>query len=374
MNMQNGQRFIDTVVIGGGQVGLTTGYYLKKEKRDFVILDAGERVGDAWRNRWDSLTLFTPNRYNGLPGMPFPGHAARYPTKDQLADYLETYAEKFDLPIRLRTRVECLLRRGERFIIEAGDVTYEANNVIVAMATAQIPRIPPFAKDLDPAIVQMHSKEYRNPSQLQAGKVLVVGAGNSGADIGIEVAKSHQTSMAGKESGHIPFRIDTVIARYFLTRLVRFAFLHLVSLKTPIGRRVRPKIISKGAPLVRVKPKDILAAGIERVPRVVGVRDGLPVTEDGQILDVQNVIWCTGLRPGFSWIDLPVFGERQEPMHDRGVVTIEPGLYFVGLHFLYALGSETLPGHRRDAKYVTDHLERHRPVRMDRPRIQAATA
>jgi putative flavoprotein involved in K+ transport len=345
----NEVRSIDTVVIGAGQVGLTTGYFLKKQGREFVILDAGDRVGDAWRKRWDSLRLFTPSRYDGLPGMRFPLPSATYPTKDQMADYLEEYAKRFELPIMLNTRVESLVRKGDCFEVRAGALTFEADNVIVAMANHQAPRIPPFAKDLDPSIFQMHSLEYRNSSQLEPGSVL-------------EVSRSHSTMMSGKESGHIPFRIDTPIARYLLTRIVRFVFLHVLSLKSPIGRKARPKILSKGAPLVRVKPKDLVAAGVERVVRIGGVKNGRPVTEDGRVLEVNNVIWCTGYRPGFSWIDLPILGERQEPIHERGVVSSEPGLYFVGLHFLYSLGSETLPGHKRDAKYVVDHLARHRPL------------
>lgn len=358
----NEVRSIDTVVIGGGQVGLTTGYLLKKQGREFVILDAGERVGDAWRKRWDSLRLFTPSRYDGLPGMRFPLPSATYPTKDQMADYLEEYAKRFDLPVMLNTRVESLLRAGKKFLVDAGALTFEADNVIVAMANHQVPRVPQFAKDLDPSIFQMHSLEYRNSSQLKPGSVLVVGAGNSGAEVALEVSRSHSTMMSGKESGHIPFRIDTPIARYLLTRIVRFVFLHVLSLKTPIGRKARPKILSKGAPLVRVKPKDLVASGVERVVRIGGVKNGRPVTEDGRVLDVNNVIWATGYRPGFSWIDLPIFGERQEPIHERGVIRGVPGLYFVGLHFLYSLGSETLPGHQRDAKYVVDHLGRHRPL------------
>lgn len=371
---RGGHRSIDTVVIGGGQVGLSTGYYLKKQGRDFVILDAGERVGEAWRKRWDSLRLFTLARYDALPGMPFPIPRASYPTKDQMADYLEAYAKNFELPIQLRTRVVSLLRNGDRFVVSAEDHTYEADNVIVAMGNNQVPRIPPFAKELDPSIRQIHSKDYRNPSQLQPGKLLVIGVGNSGAEIALEASRTHETLLSGKESGHVPFRVDSFIARYLFTRFVKFAFLHVLTLRTPIGRKARPKLLAHGAPLVRVKPKDLIAAGVERVARIGGVKDGLPVTEDGRVLDVANVIWSTGFRPGFLWIDLPVFGERQEPMHDRGIVTSEPGLYFVGLDFLYALGSGTIPGHARDVRHVTDHLARYRPPVKDRELMEAASS
>lgn len=361
-NKNLSRKTIDTVVIGGSQVGLTTGYYLKKQGRQFVILDAGERVGDAWRSRWDSLMLFTPARYNGLPGLKFPAPGASYVSKDQMADYLEMYAKHFELPVKLGSAVLNLSRQGDRFFVETADTTYEASNVIVAIGCSQAPKIPSFAGQLDPKIVQIHSKKYINPSQLRPGKVLVVGAGNSGADIGLEIAKTHGTLWSGKETATVPFRIESFIARHLLIRIVRFVGSHVLSLKTPIGRKVRPKMLEMAAPLVRVKPKDLVNAGVERVGRIVSVKDGFPVTEDGEVLDVDNVIWCTGFRLAFSWIDLPILGERGEPTHDRGVIASQPGLYFVGLHFQYALTSETIPGHQRDARYVTNHLASRSPV------------
>jgi putative flavoprotein involved in K+ transport len=249
------------------------------------------------------------------------------------------------------------------FLVQTDDIAYEASNVIVAMSNSQTPRVPSFASELDPSVVQMHSRDYRNASRLQPGKVLVVGVGNSGADISLEIAKTHPTVLAGKETAHVPFRIETFLARHLLMRLVRFLGHHVLSLGTPIGRKVRPKLLAAAAPLVRVKPKDISAAGIERVGRITGMTDGKPVTEDGMVLDVRNVVWCTGWRPGFSWIDLPIFGDRQEPVHDRGIVESEPGLYFVGLHFLYSITSETIAGHQRDAKHITDHLATRSPVK-----------
>jgi len=347
---------LETVIIGGGQAGLSVGYYLAKRGRPFVILDAGAKVGDSWRNRWDSLLLFTPARIDGLPGMSFPAPGSSFITKDEMADYLESYAARFELPVRTGVKVDKLSREGDHFAISAGNLRFETDNVVVAMGNCQIPRVPSFAKDLDPGIVQLHSKEYRNPAQLREGPVLVVGAGNSGADIGLEVVQTHPTWMAGKESGHIPFRIETFVARHLLLRIVRFVGHRVLSVRTPVGRKVRPKLLGVAPPLVRVKPKDLVAAGVDRVPRVVGVRNGLPFLEDDRTVEVANVIWCTGFRPGFSWIDLPVLGDRQEPAHERGVVASEPGLYFVGLHFLYSLTSETITGVPRDAKRIAKHI------------------
>ena len=351
---------VETLVVGGGQAGLAVGYHLAQRGLPFVVLDANERIGDAWRKRWDSLRLFTPARFNALPGMAFPGPGQAFSTKDDVADYLEAYATRFELPVRTGVRVDRLSRNGSRFVVEAGDRILEAANVVVAMASHQVPRVPPFAHELDPGIHQLHSGEYRNPSQLQEGPALVVGVGNSGAEIAIEVVDEHPTWLAGKETGHVPFRIERVPARFvFLPLMFRFIGHRVLTVRTPIGRRMRPKLLSHGAPLVRVKPKDISAAGIERVPRVVGVRDGLPLLEDDRVLEPANVVWCTGFRPDFSWIDLPVFGEDDdpiEPIHHRGIVTEAPGLYFVGLFFLYAMSSGFLPGVGRDAEHVVKEI------------------
>ncbi|CAN5737658.1 NAD(P)/FAD-dependent oxidoreductase [soil metagenome] len=346
----------NTIIIGGGQAGLATGYYLAQQKRDFVILDANHRTGDSWRERWDSLRLFTPARFDGLPGMRFPASGSTFIGKNEMADYLETYASRFELPVRRGVKVDGLARNGDGFLISAGDKRFEATNVVVAMSNCQVPWVPPFASELDPDIVQIHSKEYRNPSQLRDGAVLVVGAGNSGADIAIEVVQSHTTLMAGQESGHIPFRIETFIARNLLLRLVRFTGHRVLTVKTPVGRKLRPKMLHMAPPLVRVKPKDLIAAGVERVPKVVGAKDGHPILEDGRVIEVANIIWCTGYRPGFSWIDLPILGDRQEPEHVGGLVPSQPRLYFVGLHFLYSLTSETITGVPRDAQRIARHI------------------
>jgi putative flavoprotein involved in K+ transport len=342
---------IDTIVIGGGQAGLSVGHHLAKRGINFLILDANNRIGNAWRNRWDSLRLFTPARYVELPGMRFPGKGDAFPTKDQIADYLESYADRFQLPVQCGVKVDRLGKEGEHFVIQAGKLRYEADNVVVAMADYQVPKIPAFAQDLDPGTLQLHPQSYRNPWQLQEGGVLVVGVGNSGADIAIDVARSHQTWIAGKESGHIPWNINTFFARNVAFRVIRFLGHHVLTLGTPMGRKKRPQLLHRATPLIRVKPKDLIDAGIQHVGRVTGVQDGKPLLEDGGTIDVRNVIWCTGYEPGFSWIDLPAFDKECRPAHERGISKV-PGLYFVGLHFQYAMSSATLIGVGRDAEYV----------------------
>jgi putative flavoprotein involved in K+ transport len=350
---------VQVVVIGGGQAGLSVGYCLAQRGLSFVILEGNPRVGDSWRNRWDSLRLFTPAKYDGLIGMPFPAPPFTFPTKDQMADYLEAYARHFDLPVRTGVRVDRVWREGTRYVVEAGDRRFNADHVVVAMASYQTPRVPEFAKDLDPGIVQLHSREYRNPGQLNAGDVLLVGAGNSGADIAMDLARSRRVWLAGRHPGNVPFRIEGRIARLLLPLLLRVVFHRILTVDTPMGRKARPRVISKGGPLIRVKPADLAASGVERTPRVAAVRDGKPVLSDGRLLDVANVIWCTGFHPGFSWIDLPspVYGHDGEPVHERGVVPGEPGFYFVGLHFLYSFSSTMIHGIARDAERIANVIQ-----------------
>jgi putative flavoprotein involved in K+ transport len=343
---------METIIVGGGQAGLAAGYHLRRLGLPFVILDASKRVGDAWRNRWDSLRLFTPARYNSLPGLRFPGRGDAFPTKDETANYLESYAEHFRLPVKTGVRVDRLSRQGDRLVITAGAQRFESANVVVAMANYQRPRLPVFAGNLDPHIRQLHSKDYRNPSQLADGEVLIVGLGNSGADIAIEVARTHPTWLSGRESGHIPYRIESYFGRHIGIRLIRFIGHRVLALNTPIGRRARPSFLHRTPPLIRVKPQDLTSAGIQRVGRVVGAQGGRPLLDDGRTLNVKNVIWCTGYESGFPWIDLPVFDYSGDPIHSRGIVDSEPGLYFLGLQFLYSMTSATLNGVGRDAKHI----------------------
>jgi putative flavoprotein involved in K+ transport len=347
------ERF-DTVIVGGGQAGLSVGYHLARRKQQFVILDAAVRVGDSWRKRWDSLRVYTPARYSGLPGRPFPGPGLSYPGKDEVADYLEAYAAHFDLPLRAGVRVERISRNGSRFVLVSRDRRFEAENVVVASGAYHGLRVPAFAADLDPRILQHESTAYRNPSQLRDGGVLVVGAGNSGAEIALEVSNTHSTWLSGRHPGSEPTRAGSVPDR-MLMPVFWWLLTHVVTVRTPIGRKVQPKV-KEGTPLARLRSRDLEAAGVERVARMVGAQDGRPELEDGRVLDVANVIWCTGFRADFSWIALPVFGDDGEPIHDRGVVAGAPGLYFVGRPFLYGFTSSLIGGVGRDAEHIANHI------------------
>lgn len=365
-NTSSRREVFEVVVIGGGQAGLSVGYHLARAGIRFVILDADARVGDSWRKRWDSLRLFTPAKFDGLDGFPFPAPRNYFPTKDEMADYLETYALRFKLPIRNGLRVDRLYKRGERYIVAAGAFEVEAAHVVIAMAKYQREKAPAFASELSREIVQLHSRDYRNLSQLQNGGVLLVGAGNSGADIALEVAKGrHETWLAGRETGQVPFRPERFWGRHvFMPLLLGFVFRHVLTVKTPMGRKMRTNVLTQGGPLIRVKRADLAAAGVKRAPRVTGVRHGLPLLENGQTLKVANVIWCSGFQPGFEWIDLDVFDQDGHPKHHSGLADNQPGIYFVGLPFLHSMSSMMIHGVGPDAARIVRAIESARECQI----------
>jgi putative flavoprotein involved in K+ transport len=356
METQASERF-ETVIVGGGQAGLAAGYHLARRGRPFVILDANERIGDSWRQRWDSLRLYSPARFDALPGMRFPAPRTAYPTTWEMADYLEAYATWFELPVRTSTPVDELSKDGAHYVVTAGGRAFEAENVIVATGVFQRPFVPSFASELDPEITQLHSHDYRSLSQLQEGSVLVVGASHSGSDIAYEAASAHQTILSGRDTGQIPAPIESRRGRLGF-RVLRFVGTHVLTVDTPFGRKMRPHIRHGGGPLLRYRRKDLRAAGVElALPRTVGVQDGLPVLEDGRVLDVKNVVWCTGFRPDHDWIRVPFDrGEDGYPVQYRGRVGSSRGLYFVGLPFLHSFASMLISGAGRDAERVAKHI------------------
>ena len=302
--------------------------------------------------------------------MRFPGRRASFPTTHEMADFLESYAARFELPVRTSTAVDTLTRNGERYVVTAGAKTFEADNVVVATGVMQKPVVPTFAPELDPRITQLHSSDYRNLSQLQEGRVLVVGASHSGADIAYEAAAEHETILSGRDTGQMPASIETRRGRAG-QRVLFFVGSHVLTVDTPLGRKMRPHIRHGGAPLIRYRKKDLLAAGVQRVfARTVGVEDGLPVLDDGRVLDVRNVIWCTGFCPDYTWIKIPL--EQDEdgyPAQYRGAVDSAPGLYFVGMLFLHSFASMLIAGTGRDAERVAEHLL----ARSSEERAQAAS-
>ncbi len=352
---------IETLIIGAGQAGLATGYHLKKLGREFLILDDNERVGDNWRCHWDSLRLFTPAKYDGLPGLPFPGDPWSFPGKDDVADYLETYALEMDLPVRLQTRVDRLeARLGGGFTVHLGAQMITSDNVVVATGTrGRTPHVPKFAGGLASSIRQLHSTEYQRPSQLSEGPTLVVGASHSGCEIAHELAVDRPVTLCGRYTGNEPFAPGSGRDRIFTPLLVLVAN-HVLTRRTPPGRKVMRYVRGPhhGAPMARIKRRHLVERGVQWLEqRVTGVSgDGKPVLADGTVLDVTTVIWCTGFEHHFEWIDLPVFNDQGWPREYRGVVDEAPGLFFCGLVFQYAFSSMVLPGVGRDAAYVASKV------------------
>ncbi len=345
---------IETLIIGAGQAGLSTGYHLQRLGRTFLIVDANERVGDNWRQQWDTLRLYTPAKYDGLPGLPFPAPDWHFPQKDEVAAYLELYALEHDLPIRMSTKVDRLRENPSGgYLANLGSDTISCDNVVIATGTfGRTPYVPDVASELDPSIRQLHSSEYRRPEQLQPGPVLVVGASHSGLDVAFEVAQTHETTLSGRDCGQIPVRVDSPKARLLLPLMV-FAFRHVLTRRTPMGRKEMDEVRFHGGPSLRVRREDLEARGVRRLTaRVTDARDGLPVLDDGTVVQATNVVWCTGFKQVFDWIELPVFGPDGWPREYRGVVEEAPGLFFCGLSFQFAFSSMVFPGVGRDAGFV----------------------
>ena len=351
---------IETLIIGAGQAGLSTAYHLQRLGRPVLVVDGNERIGDQWRRQWDTLRLYSPAKYDGLPGLPFPQDPWAFPGKDEVADYVESYAVHFDLPVRLRTRVDELeARPGGGFRAHIGADVITCDNVVVATGTfGRSPNIPDFAAQLDPSIRQLHSSEYRRPSQLGPGRVLVVGASHSGTDIAYELALTHDTVLCGRDCGEIPIRLESRRFRMG-SPVLMFLANHVLTRRSPIGRKMVSEVRHHGGPMIRVKREDLADRGVERhTQRATGVQGGLPLLEDGTVVDCMNLVWSTGFRQVFDWIKLPVFADDGWPREYRGQADDAPGLYFAGLSMQFSFSSMLVAGAGRDAEYVARAIAR----------------
>jgi putative flavoprotein involved in K+ transport len=366
---------VETIVIGAGQAGLTTAYHLTRRSRECVVLEADDRVGDVWRKRFDSLRLFTPAKYDELPGHRSGWAPWSFPTGREMGDYLEAYAAALRLPVRTGISVDSVDQDGDRYVVTSGHRVMTADNVVIAAGTWRRPVVPEFADELDDSIRQLHSSEYHNPSQLRPGPVLVVGAAHSGGDIALELSAHHETHLAGRVHGEIPFDIEGRSGRLALP-LIWFVWNHVLTLRTPMGRKARDHIRAGGGPLIRVKRAHLAAAGVRHTEqRVTGVSGGRPVLADGTVLDVANVVWCTGFGLDTDWIHAPL-GPEAYPAQAQGVVAESPGLYFVGLPFLQGFYSMLVGGVARDADHVAGHIARRQgrvPAQRASGAAQAAT-
>jgi putative flavoprotein involved in K+ transport len=338
----------DVVVVGGGQAGLAIGYFLRREGVDFTILDADGEPAAAWRARWDSLKLFTPVRYSGLPGLAFPGEPHSYPTRDDVVAYLTDYVRHFELPVEFDSRVRSIRGTDGRYLVELDDRTYDADQVVVATGPFQVPFVPSIAERLDPDVVQLHSTGYRRPQDLPGGPVLVVGGGNTGFQIAEELSASREVHLSiGSRQTPLPQRI--------LGRDV-FWYLETIGLirKTTasrIGRRLEGRDT-----LIGSRPRTLRRRhGVRLHGRAVDAAGRTVSFSDGATLDVGAVIWATGFRVDHSWIHVPVFDASGRVVHRRGV-TQSPGLYFLGLSWLHTRGSALIGWVKDDAQYLARQI------------------
>lgn len=336
-----------TVVIGAGQAGLAAGYHLARRQQDFVILEAAASVGTSWEQRWNSLRLFTPAGFTHLPGLPFPAAPRSNPAKDAVAAYLAAYADHFALPIMFDTPARAVYREGSDLMVDSADCQWRTQNVVLASGAHGVPTLPGFTGDLDPNLVQLHSRDYRRPSQIPEGHVVVVGAGNSGAEIALDLATDpaarRRVLLAGRDVGHIPSLGPWTYP--LMQKLGR------------AGVALAQRGLGSGAdPLGRIKPGQLEGAGIQRRARVIGARDGQPLLADGATLEVSAIIWCTGLRPNHSLLRLDALDDAGRIQHQAGVVTDHPGLYILGQPYQRTVTSHLLGGVGADANHIVNHL------------------
>jgi putative flavoprotein involved in K+ transport len=339
---------LDVAVVGGGQAGLAMGYYLRERGLRFVIFERGDSIAPAWRERWDSLTLFTPRRYSALPGLPFPGDPDGYPTRDEVIAYLERYAETFELPIELNREVHRVSQEGGRFVLEMEGRRATADQVVVATGPFQTPFVPKLAQDVDPGLWQAHSTGYRKPADVPEGTVLVVGGGNTGFQIAKELSATHKVVLSvGSKQKPLPQRIAGRDLFWWLTKT------RLLS-KT-VESRLGSKLQYRDT-LIGSSPRELTRRyGVEMKARATAATGRRVRFEDGSELEVDAVIWATGYRPDFSWIDLPIVGSNGRLRHRRGVTDV-PGLLFLGLTWQWTRGSALIGWVKDDAAFLSERI------------------
>ena len=355
--MNTNTNYWDTIIIGGGQAGLAMGYELKLRKINFVILDAGVDVGESWNSRWDSLRLFTPDWAIRYPGQHFPKVNDGFPTKKHLSDFLKAYAGKFRLPVLHRMKVTKLEKKDAGFEVTTSDRKFTCRQVVVATGNYSMPKIPSFANQLHGNLLQIHSAEYKNLDQLPEGDILVVGAATSGLQIALEIAKTGRRVYV---SGNPPAQIPPIMLKYFRKPLI-WMMNNRMTIKTRRGRKMRDaiKIQGQAAPLLNISLEEVLKAGAIHVSRVSGGKEGMPFLEDGKLLKISSIIWCTGFTRDFSWLGemQNIIDDHQYPVSYRGITT-HRGLYFLGMAFQYAVTSTWILGIGRDASYIADHIKK----------------
>jgi putative flavoprotein involved in K+ transport len=342
----------EVAVVGAGQAGLACGYFLARQGRPFVILERADDVAQAWRERWDSLTLFTPRRYSALPGLPLPGDPEGYPTRDDVIAYLEHYAERFELPVEHNSEVNAVEHGDDgRFRIEVEGRTIVVDQVVVATGPFQTPYVPGLAERLDGDLFQTHAVGYRQPHQVPKGQVLVVGGGNTGFQIAKELATTHEVVVSiGSRQKPLPQRL---LGRDLFWWLTKTRLLNK-TVESRLGRK-----LSTRDTLIGSSPRELgRKYGVELKPRAIEAKGRTVRFQDDGEVDVDAVIWATGYRPDYSWIKLPVFDDEGRVRQRRGVTNV-PGLYFLGLTWQYTRGSALIGWVKDDARYLVGRIAAH---------------
>jgi putative flavoprotein involved in K+ transport len=340
---------LEVAVIGGSQAGLTMGYYLAQQGRRFVIFERSDSVAPAWRERWDSLKLFTPRGYSALPGLPFPGDPDDYPTRDEVIPYLEQYAETFDLPIEFNSDVRRLSHaEGDRFALDVDGRRITADQVVVATGPFQTPCIPKLAEQLDSEVWHAHSTGYRRPSDVPEGTVLVVGGGNTGFQIAKDLSATHKVLLSvGSKQKPLPQRLAGRDLFWWLTKT---GLIHK-TVESRLGQRLKDRDT-----LIGSSPRELRRRyGVELKGRATAALGRTVRFEDGSELEVDAVIWATGYRPDFSWIDLPILDSNGRLRHRRGVTDV-PGLLFLGLTWQWTRGSALIGWVKDDAAFLAEGI------------------
>ncbi|MGH2825713.1 MAG: flavin-containing monooxygenase [Actinomycetota bacterium] len=340
---------LDVLVIGGGQAGLVMGYHLKQRGSRFKILDAGPEVGDTWRRRWDSLKLFTPAQYDNLPGMPSPATADVYPSKDDVADFLRVYAERFELPVQVNRGVTSLTLDGGSFVAETDEETFIAKQVVVATGPFQVPFVPPIAKDFDQDLPQFHSADYRNPGSVPDGRILVVGGANTGCQIALELSRSRDVEISvGQRLPTIPQRMLKRDVWWWGTKL---GFTR-VTRSSRLGERLSERDVVIGGGL-----RELRKLGVRIRPRLTGAEGRTATFDGGESSEVDAVLWATGYRMDHSWIDIPGLRDGEGRIKQERGVTPVAGLYTVGLSWQHTRTSALLGWVTNDAAFLADRIE-----------------